>query len=160
MREQNIFRPMEEKDRKFIDKNIGIKDEDDLLAENTAKTETKLLQRNRKILIESDNPLDSIKSLCDVSAYKREAKVGLLMGKSIKECFEKFTNVLELDKVTKFEHFSRKGRDTEYSVTICLKPSSLTGQSLSFSFQKQELKKEVYEMLVQESYKFDNDEKW
>ena len=152
-----IFRKVTQADRERVGEDgkvdvwMNEDNKTDLDIQKTIDTETKLTQKNRQVLRQSTNPIESVKDLTCIGCFRREFQAGLINVDNIREIFEKYKARSAFDDLSRGEFLSKNKNLVEYSVTINLKRCPYCQHKMSYSFLKQELKPEVYELLINKS---------
>jgi hypothetical protein len=112
----------------------------------------KIRKRNRHILINSENPLDAIKKLCCFDCFNAEHRKNLTSD-DFKENFEKYTGRYEFKEIAYKKLKHRYGENFDISVTLRLKPCVYCGCRHSYTFDKIDLKPEVFKKLQEQALK-------
>lgn len=108
-------------------------------------------ERNRAMIINSDNILKEINNLSCSDCYDIENNHNLVENMTFKQIFMKYVGRLKLDKIIFRKQKHRLSNDMDVSLTIRCHRCGYCGKKISISFSDFELSKEKFKELKKSS---------
>jgi len=133
----------------FIPIGYGLSEEEEVSVKGR-EIETRLSNRNRKIIALSEDPLKEIKNLTCPTCFFKEFMKDLTEGADVKAEFEKYMGRLSLHRIDILNTHSKFKSSTEFSVSLSFN-QCICGKKSQLGFTKEELTKKGYDNLVKQS---------